>query len=102
MLMTLATFATASETLSRQFEIMISVAVVLTLLVYAASAVVLLDYSRRLTGRRQTASRLVAILALSFCAFAVATSEAMLLPWAAATLVLGAFAWFWRQHAQTA
>jgi arginine:agmatine antiporter len=99
LLMTLATLATASETLSRQFEIMISVAVVLTLLVYAASCLVLLDYSRRLTGHLRFASQLVAILALSFCAVAIGSSEMMLLPWTGATLLLAGLAWFWRRHA---
>jgi arginine:agmatine antiporter len=98
LLMTLATLATSSETLSRQFEIMISVAVVLTLLVYASSCLVLLDYSRRLTGRVRVASRLVAILALCFCAFAIASSETMLLPWTFATLVLAGLTWLWRRH----
>jgi arginine:agmatine antiporter len=98
LLMTLATLATASETLSRQFEIMISVAVVLTLLVYAASCLALLNYSRKLTGRSRFASRSVAILALSFCVFGTAFSETMLLPWTAATLLTGALLWLWRRR----
>lgn len=80
LLMSLIVFATASPQLTKQFSNIIDTAIILTLLPYLYSAVAFLVScrARKFTDWRRYAAWSVTLLAMGYCLFAVAGSEANL------------------------
>ena len=76
-LMTVVTCLTVAPTLGEQFGVLINVAVVLSLLVYAACCAALLRFSGEIAdSRTRMLARAAAVLALVFCAWVVTGSGA--------------------------
>jgi arginine:agmatine antiporter len=91
--MSLVVFLTASPTLGEQFGLLINLAVMLTLMVYAYCCLTLIGLSAEVEGGRRTLMRTVALLALGFCLWTAYESGRQTLIFAAVLLVVTFIAW---------
>lgn len=92
-LMTGVVIATASPTLAEQFNLMINLAVMLSLMVYAFCCVALLRTSGEMPADRRLLARVVALLALHFCLWVAIEAGRQALLFGAALIVLTFAAW---------
>lgn len=75
-LMAITAVVTATGTLARQFEVLVNVSVVLSLVVYGYACIALVRIAgRQAAGRSAAAMRAVAVLALAFCVWIILVSE---------------------------
>ena len=86
-------FLTASPTLGEQFGLLINLAVMLTLMVYAYCCLTLIGLSGEVEGGRRTMMRAVALLALGFCLWTAWESGQQTLIFAAVLLAVTFAAW---------
>lgn len=86
-------FLTASPTLGEQFGLLINLAVMLTLMVYAYCCLTLIGLSGEVEGGRRTLMRAVAVLALGFCLWTAYESGRQTLIFAAVLLAVTFAAW---------
>jgi amino acid transporter len=89
----LIVLATASPTLARQFNIVIDVTVVISLLVYLAACLALLRLGAGMARGMRGWSSLLAIVASVFCVALIWSSESDLLIWSAAAAIIGVLAY---------
>jgi arginine:agmatine antiporter len=93
LLMTVVVLATASPTLGEQFNLMINLAVMLSLMVYVYCCVSLLRMSGEMPARRRRLARVVAGAALLFCLWVAAEAGARALLFGALLIGLTFAAW---------
>jgi arginine:agmatine antiporter len=93
LLTSLIVFASQSPTLARQFTIVTDVSVVLSVMVYGASALALLRLSGMLVEPSRMWVRILAICCALFCATLIAASERDLLIWAVGATVIALIAY---------
>ncbi len=87
-LMSVVVFATMSPTLGKQFETLIEVAVVLTLLMYVYACASTWHYDRTIPGTGLARYKPIAAAAILFCVFVISQMDANLLRIAAAIVIL--------------
>lgn len=91
--MSAVVFLTASPTVGKQFGLLINLAVILSLMVYAYCCVALWRLSREVAAGRRRLMRTVTLLALGFCTWTALESGQQALVFAAVLLGLTFAAW---------